>query len=271
MHKIQYRTIFISDVHLGAREAQSEYLLDFLRHMESDHLYLIGDIFDLWKARSGCYWPQINNEIIQLILHKARHGTRIIYIPGNHDERLRDYIGAIFNDIIIAKDHIHETANGKKLLLIHGDEFDCMVSTSAWLACLGSFGYSICLWLNRHFNYCRRKLGFPYWSLSSHLKGKLKNAMTHIARFEQASVTEAARHGVDGVVCGHIHHVNIDTINGMLYCNTGDWVENCTAIAEDANGDLSIIRWVEDGFRLLANEEVRLTRGVDQSIPSKAA
>jgi UDP-2,3-diacylglucosamine pyrophosphatase LpxH len=251
MTRLKYRAIFISDVHLGTRDAQAEYLLDFLRHTESDYLYLVGDIFDLWKLKSGWYWPQIKSNILHLILDKARRGTRVIYIPGNHDERLRDHVGMFFNGVSVKGDHIHETADGKKLLLIHGDEFDSLVLTHNWLTMLGTWSYDHLLWINRQFNTCRRKLGFPYWSLSSYLKGKVRNAVEHIRRFEEAAAGEARRRDLDGVVCGHIHKAAMESIGGVLYCNTGDWVEHCTALTEDSRGRLSIINWAGDSVALL--------------------
>lgn len=256
MSKVKYRSIFISDVHLGTKDSQAEYLLDFLKNTESDYLFLIGDIFDIWKMKTGWYWPQINSNIIQNILYKARTGTKVVYIPGNHDERLRDYVGTLFNGVFIAGDHVHTTADGKRLLLIHGDEFDSLVMTNPWLVRLGDWSYVCCLWLNRQFNHCRKRLGFPYWSLSQYLKCRMKNAMEHISRYVNACITETKRRGFDGVVCGHIHHAEINSIDGIIYCNTGDWVENCSALTEDDHGHLRIIRWVEESTRIMLETEM---------------
>ena len=256
MAKVKYRSIFISDVHLGTKDSQADYLLDFLKNTESDYLYLIGDIFDIWKMKSGWHWPQINSNIVQNILYKAKTGTQVVYIPGNHDERLRDYVGTMFYGVAIAGDHHHDTADGKRLLLIHGDEFDGLVMTNPWLVRLGDWSYIACLWLNRQFNRFRKQFGFPYWSLSRYLKCRMKNAMEHISRYVNACISETRRRGYDGVVCGHIHHADIKSIDGILYCNTGDWVENCTALTEDRQGRLSIIRWVEESTRLMSESDV---------------
>lgn len=253
MHKLRYRSIFISDTHLGCKDAQTEYLLDFLRHTEAQHIYLVGDIIDLWKLRSGWHWPQRNNNIVQLLLHKAQHGTHVTYIPGNHDELLRDYIGMYFNGIHIAGEAIHTTSSGKKLLVLHGDEFDSVVINSQWLAHLGTWAYDWLLVLNRHFNWCRRRMGFPYWSLSAYLKHQVKNAVNHISSFEQALAREAKRRGVDGLICGHIHKAAIEQTDGVTYANCGDWVESCTALVESLAGELSLVHWVRDSAALLGD------------------
>ncbi len=251
MSKLKQRAVFISDIHLGTRDAQSEYLLDFLRHTECEYLYLLGDIIDIWKLRSGWYWPQLNNDLLQLVFKKARSGTQVIYIPGNHDEMFRNYVGSNFNGVQIQQDAVHITADGRRLLLIHGDEFDSVVTNNRWLAHLGSWGYDVLLWLNRHFNSIRRRLGFPYWSLSHYLKYRVKNAVSYINSFEQALVREAGQRGVDGIVCGHIHHAAIEDINGICYANSGDWVESCTALLENDRGELRIVHWLEESATLL--------------------
>lgn len=251
MRKLQYRSIFLSDIHLGTKDAQAEYLLDFLRSTESQYLYLVGDIIDLWKLKSGWYWPQLKNNIVQLVMHKAAHGTTVIYIPGNHDELLRDYVGSFFNGIHIQGEAIHTTVTGKRLLLLHGDEFDSIVVNSKWLAHLGSWAYDWLLWVNRYFNVLRRRLGFPYWSLSAYLKHRVKNAVNFISSFEEALAREASRRRVDGLVCGHIHKASIVELHGVLYINCGDWVESCSAIVEDFSGELNIVRWGQDSVMLL--------------------
>ncbi|VAX08224.1 Ser/Thr protein phosphatase family protein, UDP-2,3-diacylglucosamine hydrolase homolog [hydrothermal vent metagenome] len=251
MSKLKQRAVFISDIHLGTRDAQSEYLLDFLRHTECEYLYLLGDIIDIWKLRSGWYWPQLNNDLLQLVFKKARSGTQVIYIPGNHDEMFRNYVGSNFNGVQIQQDAVHITADGRRLLLIHGDEFDSVVTNNRWLAHLGSWGYDVLLWLNRHFNSIRRHLGFPYWSLSHYLKHRVKNAVSYINSFEQALVREAGQRGVDGIVCGHIHHAAIEDIKGICYANSGDWVESCTALLENDRGELRIVHWLEESATLL--------------------
>jgi len=256
MPTFKQRTIFISDTHLGTRDAQVEYLLDFLRNSECEHLYLLGDIIDIWKLRSGWHWPQRNNDLVQVVIEKARSGTRVIYIPGNHDEMFRKYIGSNFNGIQIRRNAIHVTANGRRLLLIHGDEFDSVVLNNRWLAHIGSWAYDAALWLNRHFNNLRRRLGFPYWSLSHYLKHKVKNAVNFISSFEQALAREARQCNVDGVVCGHIHHAAIEDMEGTLYANCGDWVESCTALVEDDKGQLRVVHWIEESAFLLQDTTV---------------
>lgn len=241
--KHKYRSVFISDVHLGTKDVRNDCLLNFLNTIEAEYIYLVGDIVDFWKLKKNWHWPEINNEIVRQLLDKVKRGTRVTYIPGNHDERLRDYIGSNLNDVIIREDAIHVTRDNKKLLLIHGDEFDSVVMTNKWLVHFGDWLYNNIVILNRYYNYMRRKLGFPYWSLSSFLKMRTKKAVQYILNFENAVVHEAKRRGMDGVVCGHIHHPAMKQVDGITYANTGDWVENCTAIVENKNGQLEILHW----------------------------
>ncbi|MCI0506956.1 MAG: UDP-2,3-diacylglucosamine diphosphatase [Gammaproteobacteria bacterium] len=243
--KHKYRSIFISDVHLGAKDVRNDCLLDFLNTVEAEYIYLVGDIVDFWKLKHNWHWPEINNAIVQRLLDKVKNGARVTYIPGNHDERLRDYIGSNLNDIVIREDAIHTTKDNKTLLLIHGDEFDSVVMTNKWLIHFGDWLYNRIVILNRHCNYVRRKLGFPYWSLSNFLKLRTKKALQYIESFENAVIREAQRRGVDGVVCGHIHHPAVKQTGGIIYANTGDWVENCTAIVEKKNGQLEMLRWTQ--------------------------
>jgi UDP-2,3-diacylglucosamine pyrophosphatase LpxH len=240
-----YRAIWISDTHLGSRGCKAEFLLDFLRCHESTYLYLVGDIVDMWQMKKSWYWPQAHNDVAQKILRKARKGTQVFYIPGNHDEGLREYVDMQFGGIRIARDAVHELADGRKLLVLHGDFFDSVMQYARWLVHLGDSAYTLALWINQGFNFLRRKLGYPYWSLSAYLKHKVKNAVSFISSYEQTLAGEARRRGVDGVVCGHIHHAEIREIDGILYCNDGDWVESCTALVEDWNGQLSIIHWAQ--------------------------
>jgi UDP-2,3-diacylglucosamine pyrophosphatase LpxH len=250
--KLKYRTLWISDVHLGTRGCKDEYLLDFLKHIECEKLYLVGDIIDFWKLKRGFYWPRLHNEIVQRIFAMAAQGTQIIYIPGNHDEVFRGYIGTVFNGVEIQAKAIHHSADGRRHLVLHGDEFDGVVCSSRWLAVLGSEAYEVLIQLNRWFNECRRVLGFPYWSMSAYIKHKVKNAVNFIFDFEQALIHEAAESGLDGVICGHIHHAVIHlTEQGISYSNCGDWVESCTALAEDHSGAFSILRWTEQSAQLL--------------------
>jgi len=241
----KYRTVFISDVHLGMRSCQATALLDFLKHVESDTLYLVGDIVDFWKVRRGPHWPQPHNDVLQKLLRKARKGTRVVMIPGNHDDGLRDYCGMNFGGVEIRRDDIHEAADGKRYLVLHGDEFDVVVRYARWLAFLGDRGYDVALALNIPVNMARRLLGLGHWSFASFLKLKVKTAVNFIGEFEEALSSEARRRGATGLICGHIHHANERNIDGIHYLNCGDWVESCTAIAEHFDGRFEIIRWKE--------------------------
>jgi UDP-2,3-diacylglucosamine pyrophosphatase LpxH len=218
-------------------------LLDFLRWHEADTIYLVGDIVDGWALRSGWYWPQEHNDVVQKLLRKARKGSRLIYVPGNHDEFMRDYYGTHFGGIEVVENAVHTAADGRRYLVIHGDLFDLIVTQARWLALLGDKAYDFAIMLNRVFNAVRRRLGFGYWSLSQWAKLKVKNAVSYIGEYEKTLVSEAHRHGVDGVVCGHIHHAAIHEDFGIRYINCGDWVESCTAIAEHADGRFEIITW----------------------------
>jgi UDP-2,3-diacylglucosamine pyrophosphatase LpxH len=240
-----FRTIWISDIHLGTRGCKAEFLLDFLRHSESEQLYLVGDVIDGWRLKRSWYWAQNHNDVIQQVLRKARTGTRVFYIPGNHDEWLRDYVDLQVGGVELVRDRIHVTADGRRLLVLHGDDFDGVVRYARWLAHLGDWAYDLTLRLNHLFNLVRRRLGYPYWSLSAYLKFKVKNAVQFIGAFAEAIAEEARQRRVDGIVCGHIHHAEIRDLGGVLYCNDGDWVESCTALVEHFDGALEIIRWVE--------------------------
>lgn len=239
----RYRTIWLSDIHLGTAGCQARYLLDFLKHHEADTLYLVGDILDGWQLRKGWYWPQAHNDVVQKILRKARKGTRVIYVPGNHDELARQFIGLAFGDIQVMDDAIHITAQGKRLWITHGDLFDGVMQHARWLAYLGDTLYTFTLVLNRWFNHMRARLGFPYWSLSQYLKHQVKNAVNFISAFEHVMTEEARRRGCDGVVCGHIHKAEIRDVDGILYCNDGDWVESLSALVETHEGELKILYW----------------------------
>jgi UDP-2,3-diacylglucosamine pyrophosphatase LpxH len=243
--QLKYRTVFVSDVHLGFKGSSAEYLLDFLHSIETETLYLVGDIVDVWSLRKTFFWPQTHNDVVRKVLDMAQRGTRVVYIPGNHDEIFRDYDGLVFGDIEVRREAVHETADGRRMLVLHGDEFDGVIKLSPWLGHLGCAAYAFALFLNRLVNGLRRHLGFPYWSLAAYLKHKVKKAVSYISRFEHALACEARRRGVDGMICGHIHRAEIAVIDGILYCNDGDWVESCTTLTEDADGRLEIIRWVQ--------------------------
>ncbi|WP_245591260.1 UDP-2,3-diacylglucosamine diphosphatase [Derxia gummosa] len=238
-----YRAVWISDIHLGTSECQAGHLLDFLRSFESDRLYLVGDIIDGWQLRRGFYWHRTHNDVIQKLLRKARKGTRVVYVPGNHDEAARQFIGLAFGDIEIADEAVHETADGRRLWVTHGDLYDGVIQHAKWLAYVGDQAYEFTLQLNRRFNSLRARLGLPYWSLSKYLKHKVKRAVGFITDFEKALAAETRRRGLDGVVCGHIHHAELREIDGVLYANDGDWVESLTALVEHHDGRLEIVDW----------------------------
>jgi UDP-2,3-diacylglucosamine pyrophosphatase LpxH len=239
----RYRTIWLSDIHLGTPGCQAFYLLDFLRTHQADTLYLVGDILDGWQLKKGWYWPQAHNDVVQKILRAARKGTKVIYIPGNHDEHLRQFVGLQLGGISVVEDAVHVTADGRRLWVVHGDLFDGVIRHARWLAHLGDHTYVLLLKLNRWLNSIRQKLGLPYWSLSQYLKHQVKNAVNFISDFQKVMAEEARRRGCDGVVCGHIHKAEVSDVNGILYCNDGDWVESMTALAETYDGELKLIEW----------------------------
>lgn len=240
-----YRTIFISDVHLGTAGCNAAMLLDFLKRHECKTLYLVGDIVDGWQLRKGWYWPQAHNDVVRAVLKMAKHGTHVVYVPGNHDEHFRDYVGLEFGGIELQDEDIHVTADGRRLLVIHGDQFDNVVLYHKWLAFLGDGAYSLLLRSNVWVNRIRRRLGLPYWSLAAHMKKRVKNAVQFISRYEEVVAHAAADRRVDGVVCGHIHSAEIRRFGDVTYHNTGDWVESCTALVEHPCGHMEIIDWAE--------------------------
>ncbi|HZW47385.1 MAG TPA: UDP-2,3-diacylglucosamine diphosphatase [Microvirga sp.] len=256
---IRVRTLFLSDLHLGTKGCQAEALLDFLRRYDAETIYLVGDIVDGWRLKSGWYWPQSHNDVVQKLLRKVRKGSSLIYVPGNHDEFLRDYVGVNLGGIELAEHAIHETANGKRYLVIHGDQFDLVVRHARWLALLGDGAYTAALFVNTHLNIVRRKLGLTYWSLSAWAKLKVKNAVNFISRFEELLAAEARRQEVDGVICGHIHHAAMHENFGISYVNTGDWVESCTVVVEHWDGTLELIRWGEAPERRLPAPGIAVT------------
>ncbi len=237
---VRVRSVFVSDVHLGSRGCRADQLLEFLDSVEMDYLFLVGDIVDLWSLRRSFYWPQAHNEVLRALLGKSRTGTRVIYVPGNHDEDLREFCGSVLGHLEIHRRFVHETASGETLLVTHGDEFDTAVQWSPWLKSLGAHAYDFTLRLNRYVNGIRRLFGFPFWSLATWLKQRVGNAVQYIESFERAAAAAARHEGVDGIVCGHIHRAGITEIDGVRYCNDGDWVESCTALVEDMNGRLSL-------------------------------
>lgn len=242
----RYRTVFLSDIHLGTRGCRADFLLDFLRRTECERLFLVGDVVDGWRLRKSWYWTEAFDEVLRHVLRMARDGVEVVYIPGNHDEMLRDWLGLEIAGVRLAREAVHETADGRRLLVIHGDEFDGVIRYAKFLALLGDWAYDWALTLNLWFNAARRRLGYPYWSLSQWLKRQVKGAVKAIDRFETALATEAKRRGLDGVVCGHIHHAEMREVGGVLYVNDGDWVESCTALVEHADGRLDLVDWAKE-------------------------
>jgi UDP-2,3-diacylglucosamine pyrophosphatase LpxH len=244
--KRKHRTVWISDIHLGTRGCNAAMLVDFLRSIECETLYLVGDIVDGWRLRRGWYWPDAHNEVVRRVLKMAHRGTRVVFIAGNHDEMLRDYAGMSFGGVELALEAVHETADGRKLLVTHGDSFDGVVLYARWLAFLGDKAYGLLLRSNIWVNAIRRRLKLPYWSLSSYMKKRVKNAVQYVSSYEEAVAHEALSRGLDGIVCGHIHCAEIREIGGITYYNDGDWVESCTALAEDFAGTISLIDWTRE-------------------------
>ncbi len=239
------RTVFISDVHLGFRGCQAEYLLDFLNQLETDQLVLVGDIIDLWSLKRSVYWPLAHQEVLRAILRLARTGTQVVYVPGNHDEGFRELCGGEIAGIEVRRDFIHVAADGKRYLVLHGDDFDGAVKFSGALKHFGEFMYDVLLWIGRGVQAVRRRFGFGHWSLATWIKNGVPDARRYIARFEHAAAHAALKHGLDGVICGHIHRPEIRDVDGIRYLNDGDWVEHCSALTEDRNGRLALVRWTE--------------------------
>jgi len=230
-------------MHLGTRGANASVLLNFLREYECENLYIVGDLIDIWSMRRGRYWPQTHNDVIQKILRKARKGTRVVYIPGNHDDMVGDFCGS-YGNIDIQRNAIHVTATGKRILVIHGHELDTVVQNVKWLAFAGDVGYQFLLSLNPAINFVRRRFGLGYWSLSAYAKKRVKDAVNFIGRFEEAIAHYAQQFEVDGVLCGHIHSVSMRTIRSIEYYNCGDWVETCSALVEDHSGEISLVSYL---------------------------
>ena len=237
------RTAWISDMHLGTRGANANALLNFLREYDFENLYIVGDLIDIWSMRRGRYWPQTHNDVIQKILRKARKGTRVVYIPGNHDEMVADFCGS-YGNIDIQPNAVHVTATGKRVLIIHGHELDTVVQNVKWLAFAGDVGYQFLLALNPAINFVRRRFGLGYWSLSAYAKKRVKDAVNFIGRFEEAVAHYAQQFKVDAVLCGHIHSVSMRKIRDIEYFNCGDWVETCSALVEDQAGDISLVSYL---------------------------
>ncbi|MXP40161.1 UDP-2,3-diacylglucosamine diphosphatase [Altererythrobacter soli] len=251
----RFRTIWISDVHLGTKGCNADLLIDFLDSTDSETMYLVGDIIDGWRLRKKVYWPAAHNDIVWRILKRAKRGTRIVYVPGNHDEMVRQFAGMNFGGVEIERAAIHTTADGRRLLVMHGDEFDAVMLAHRWLAVVGDAAYTVLMGLNRWVNVVRRRFGLPYYSLSKMAKHKVKNAVAFISAFEEVVAKAAAGRGVDGVVCGHIHTAEIRELQGIEYYNDGDWVEGCTALVEHFDGRMEILHWPEEIARREAERE----------------
>lgn len=242
----QVRTVFLSDIHLGTRACQAERLLDFLREHPADKLFLIGDIVDFWAMNRGIHWSPAQNTVVQKMLRRARHGEEVILVPGNHDEALRDYCGTVFGDIRVESEWVHEMADGRRFLLVHGDEFDEVTRYHRWVAVLGDMAYTMLVRINIAISWVRRRLGIPgYWSLAGYAKRKVKRALQFIFDFEQNVIRAARERRLDGVICGHIHWAAIRKVESLTYVNCGDWVDSCSAIVEHHDGRLELIRWGE--------------------------
>jgi len=265
MSTLRFRSIWISDVHLGVKNCKANFLLDFLESTACENLYLVGDIVDFWHMPRGKRWPDAHNQVLQALLEKANLGTRVVYIPGNHDELARNYTGLFFGGVEILPQHIHETADGRRLLIVHGDSFDSAVKCGRLLEWVGDWGYGFLLFVNHLINFMRHRFNYPYWSLANFLKQKIGTVANYIVRFEQAAAHEAARRGLDGIICGHIHKPALTNINGVLYCNDGDWVESCTALVEHMDGQLEIIHWADKTIVML--QERRRAQAPVQALP----
>ncbi|WP_017443680.1 UDP-2,3-diacylglucosamine diphosphatase [Gayadomonas joobiniege] len=248
--KTQYQSIFLSDIHLGCRDCKAEYLLDLLEKVDAKTIYLVGDIFDIWALEKRFNWPQSHHQVVDTLIEKAKNGVKVIYVPGNHDEKVRRYIGMTFADIEIHSHYIHTTVDNKKFIVVHGDEFDGDVCLGAWQSRLGDVLYDLLLFLNRTCFKIRKLFGFGYWSLAGYIKSRVKGANEAIERYRQAAIEYAIKNGTDGIICGHIHQPDVIYQDNILYCNDGDWLENCTMLAENLDGSIELIYWTETVQRL---------------------
>ncbi len=254
----RFRTIWISDIHLGTRGCNAQLLIDFLDHTDSETIYLVGDIIDGWRLKKRFYWPAAHNDIVWRLMKRAKRGTRVVYIPGNHDEMFRQFSGLNFGGVEIRRKAIHTTADGRRLLVLHGDEFDAIMLAHRWLAFAGDAAYGALLRLNVVVNHVRQRLKLPYWSLSKHAKHKVKNAVEFVSRFEEVVARAAGSRGIDGVVCGHIHTAEMRQIGDTAYYNDGDWVESCTALVEHFDGEMRVLHWADEVAARDANRSVEI-------------
>lgn len=271
MSETRHRAIWLSDVHLGSRGCKTEFLLDFIKHNDAEYIYLLGDIIDGWRLKRNWHWPKQHNDVVQKILRRARKGTKVVYVPGNHDEFARGFLGLWFGGIQILDEPVHTTRDGRKVLMLHGDRFDGVVRYAKWLALLGDWSYETALVINHYFNIVRRRFGYPYWSLSAYLKHRVKNAVSFISDFERLVGDEARRRDMDVVVCGHIHKAEQRYIGDVLYCNTGDWVESCTAMIEDESGKLSVVHWSDERSVLFDERNLERPCHAPSDVPGPVA
>ena len=258
MSVTHHRTIWLSDIHLGNKDCKTDYLLDFLTKNKADTLILVGDIIDLWSLKNKHYWPESHNQIIKLLLEQASAGTRIIYIPGNHDSSVRKFVQYNFGHVELHDTYIHTTASGKRILAIHGDQFDSVVCHNRFHAVVGDVGYDFLLFINRWWHLFQKLRNKPYWSLATYLKSKVDKANQAIERFTHAAINHARQQDVDAIVCGHIHHPSIVQDKEILYLNDGDWIENCTCIAEAFDGELSLISWTDRYQEIARNHSLKM-------------
>lgn len=243
--KKYYPAVWISDVHLGYKDCQANYLLDFLNSIECETLFLVGDIVDLWSMKRQFFWHPSHYQVLACIQQKAQSGTRVIYIPGNHDETFRHYVNNTLFGVEVHQQYIHTTKANKRFLLVHGDDFDSATRYNKFISIVGDAGYDLLLFLNRWTNRTRRLFGGNYWSLASWIKARVHKAREAIEAFENAAIHEAKKQGVDGIICGHIHHPQLKVVDGIVYCNDGDWIENCTALVEQENGMIALLHYTE--------------------------
>jgi UDP-2,3-diacylglucosamine pyrophosphatase LpxH len=238
-----YRSLFISDLHLGTADCKADYLLDLMQSLQTEYIYLVGDVFDLWAMPQRISWTRPQSALIQAVLDKAASGTRVIYIPGNHDAPIRRFCGSEISGVSIVSQAVHETADGRRMKVTHGDEFDHLMRFNRPLKQLGDSAYGLLLVLNRAYNRLCTGMGRSYWSLSSFVKSRLGQARSYVEQYEALVAEQARDEGYDGVICGHIHQPALKKIKGIDYCNDGDWVEHCTCLVEDENGTLELLHW----------------------------
>jgi UDP-2,3-diacylglucosamine pyrophosphatase LpxH len=248
--------MFISDVHLGSRACKAAELIDFLDHHDADMIYLVGDIVDAWQLRSSWYWPAAHNDVLQRLLRKARKGSRIVYIPGNHDEFLRQYFGTHFGGIVVSECAVHVAPDGRRYVVTHGDQFDGTIRRARYFAGLADYVHALASAANTAVNFVRRQLDLPDWSMSKWARYKVKDMLNYVRSFEEALAGEARRRQAHGVICGHVHHAAVRDVSSVRYVNCGDWVESCSAAIEHFDGRLEIVAWRLDSRRELADAKI---------------